>query len=113
MTDPIDSKPGPTGSPTPRKSVRVSLAAEVILRRAGQPNYRVRVFDGSLDGCKLEFVERPNLDERVWVKFEGMEALEASVCWIEDFTVGVEFQKPIHPAVFETLLKRLPIPPGR
>ncbi len=97
--------------PTPRKSARVSLAAEVALRRAGQPNYRVRVFDASPHGCKLEFVERPSLDETVWVKFEGMEALEASVCWVDGFAAGVEFKKPIHPAVFETQLQTQPTPP--
>lgn len=99
--------------PTPRKSDRVSLAAEVSLRRAGQLNYRVRVFDASPHGCKLEFVERPKLDESVWVKFEGMEALEASVCWLEGFAAGVEFKKPIHPAVVETLVKRLTVPSDR
>ena len=91
----------------PRKSERVVLTAQVTLRRAGQPNYRVEVHDASPHGCKLEFVERPRLDELVWVKFEGLEALEAFVCWVENFVAGVEFQNPIHPAVFETLIKRL------
>jgi hypothetical protein len=83
------------------------LTGEVILRRTGQPNYRVRAFDASPYGCKLEFVERPRLDELVWVKFDGLEALEASVCWIEGHAVGLEFSRPIHPAVFENLRSRL------
>ncbi len=91
----------------PRKSVRVGLNSEVTLRRAGKSNYRVRVFDASPDGCKLEFIERPDLGEFLSVKFEGMERLEARVCWTEGFTAGVEFQKRIHPAVFDTLLKKL------
>jgi len=78
-----------------------------MLRRHAQPNYRVRVYDASPHGCKLEFVERPRLDELVWVKFEGLEALGAFVCWVEGFVVGVEFQKPIHPAVFESLIQRI------
>jgi hypothetical protein len=107
MPDSSDSRPKSTESPTPRKSVRVGLTAEVILRRTGQPNYRVQVHDISPDGCKLEFVERPRLDELVWLKFEGLEALEACVCWVEDFVVGVEYERPIHPAVFQTLVDRL------
>ena len=95
------------GPRMPRKSVRVGLNAEVTLRRTGKSNYRVRVFDASLDGCKLEFIERPDLGEFLSVKFEGMERLEARVCWTEGFTAGVEFQKRIHPAVFDTLLKKL------
>lgn len=93
--------------PTPRKSLRIPLNAEVLLRRAGQNNYRVHIYDVSLDGCKIEFVERPKLDETLWVKFEMLEALEATVCWIDGHLVGVEFERPIHPAVFELLVARM------
>lgn len=91
----------------PRRSERVGLAAELTLRRPGKNNYRVRAFDASPGGCKLEFIERPDLGESIWVRFEGMELLEARVCWTEGFIAGVEFQKPIHPAVFQNLLGRL------
>jgi hypothetical protein len=93
-----------------RRSARVGLTAEVILRRPGKSNYRVRVFDASATGCKLEFIERPDLGESLWVKFEGMELLEARVRWTEGFTAGVEFQKPLYPAVFEMLVKKLSQP---
>lgn len=105
MTSLSDS--GPSRSPTPRKSQRVHLSAEIMLRRAGQNNYRVRIFDASLHGCKAEFVERPKLDEQVWVKFEGLEALEAMVCWVRGFEVGLEFGNPIHPAVFDMQVSKL------
>ncbi|MEO7365355.1 MAG: hypothetical protein ABIW03_03460 [Sphingomicrobium sp.] len=47
------------------------------------------------------------LDEIVWVKFEGLKSLEAVVSWIDGFAAGLEFQRPVHPAVFEVLLQRL------
>lgn len=90
-----------------RRSDRIEVNAEVALRRSGQLNYRVRVFDASPLGCKLEFVERPDLEERVWVKFDRLEAIEGVVCWTEGFHAGIEFDKPMHPAVFEMLLPRL------
>ena len=43
------------------------LKAEVQLRRSGQSNYLVNVHDISPEGCRLEFVERPRLDETVWL----------------------------------------------
>ena len=92
---------------TERRSARIDVTAEVALRRSGQLNYRVRVFDASPLGCKLEFVERPDLDERVWVKFDRLEAIEGVVCWVEGFQAGIKFDKPMHPAVFEMLLPRL------
>ena len=83
------------------------MDADVSLRRAGQPTYRVRVYDVSAHGCRVEFVERPRLDEHVWVKFEGLSAIECSVCRVEGFVVGVEFVRPIHAAVFDALVARL------
>ena len=97
---------GSTG-PRPRKSARVALQAEVQLRRTGQHHYRVNVFDISPEGCKLEFVERPRLDETVWVKFDGYDAIQSSVCWVEGHSAGIEFERPIYPAIFERIVARL------
>lgn len=107
MNDRSDTGRPPSRAPWPRRSGRIAVDADVVLRRSGQNNYRVRVFDISPHGCKVEFVERPKLDERAWVKFDGLEALEALVCWVNGFDAGMEFEKPIHPAVFELLLDRL------
>lgn len=93
-----------------RRSERVMLDALVSLRRSGQLNYRVRVFNASLHGCLIEFIERPEVDELLWVKFEGMQAIEAEVCWIDGFIAGVNFAAPIHPAVFDQLIARLSRP---
>ena len=87
--------------------MRVSLDAEVSLRRSGKLTYRVRIFDASRHGCKVEFIERPTLSERAWIKFDGLEPLEAAVCWMNGFATGVQFEKPIHPAVFDGLIERL------
>jgi hypothetical protein len=56
---------------------------------------------------RVEFVERPHLDELLWVKFEGLESLEASVCWTDGKAAGLEFTRPIYAAVFQLLLSRL------
>lgn len=95
------------GNQDPRRSVRIALSADITLRRTGQLNYRVRILDISHYGCKTEFVERPKLDERVWVKIEGLGALEAIVCWVRDSDVGLEFENRIHPAVFDLLVSKL------
>jgi hypothetical protein len=92
---------------SPRRHERISLEADVSLRRVGKSGFRVAVTDVSPDGCKVELVERPSLGERVLVKFEGLEPLEADVCWVEGHTAGLMFAKAIHPAVFELLVERL------
>lgn len=93
-----------------RRSERVVLNAQVALRRPGQLGYRVKVFDASLHGCRLEFIERPRLDEQLWVKFDGLQPLEAEVCWVDSFIAGVNFVQPIHSAVFERLIAGMPRP---
>jgi hypothetical protein len=90
-----------------RQAARTAVNAEVLLRRPGQNHYRVRAYDASPFGCKLEFVERPELDERVWVKFDGLGAIEGQVCWVEGFVVGVQYARSMHPAVFDALVPRL------
>lgn len=93
--------------PSTRRGPRIPLTAEVLLRRSGQKNYRVQIYDVSPDGCKIEFVERPNIGERLWVKFDALDAVEGSVCWIEGHLAGVNFERPIHPAVFAVLVSRM------
>lgn len=103
----MEKDPNASPQPRQRKSARVPLQADVQLRRSGQHHYVVNVFDISLEGCKLEFVERPRLDETVWIKFEGYDAIQSTVCWVEGHTVGVEFERPIYPSIFEMMIERL------
>jgi hypothetical protein len=91
-----------------RKAKRSALAAiEVKVRRIGQTPYKVRIFDLSPEGAKIEVVERPRVGEQLMVKFEGLEVLQAEVCWIEGFLAGLKFERPLHPAVFDLLLARI------
>jgi hypothetical protein len=101
---PVDPE---TREHAPRKSERISLAADVRLRRIGRSTFRVNVSDVSPEGCKVELIEQPAKGERVLVKFEGLEVLEAEVCWVEDHTAGLNFERPMHPAVFDLLIERL------
>ena len=68
-----------------RRSDRIEVNAEVALRRSGHPQG---------PGTTL-------------VKFDRLEAIEGVVCWTEGFQAGIQYDKPMHPAVFEMLLPRL------
>lgn len=92
---------------TARGANRASLSTEVRARRIGQHNYSVRIFDLSPDGAKIEVIERPRVGEQLMIKFEGIETVQAEVCWIDGFIVGLRFERPFHPAVFDLLLARL------
>jgi hypothetical protein len=92
---------------TPRMHERTPVSAEALLRRAGRRQYVARLFDLTPRGCRIEFVEPPGMGETLWVKFAGLDSLEASVRWIDGFYGGLEFLRPIHPVVFDLLVTRL------
>lgn len=92
---------------TPRQHERVSLKAQISVRRAGRANFYVQTTDVSPTGCRVEFVDRPSVGERHFLKFEGLDSLEAEVRWVKGFSAGVVFTRPIYPPVFELLLARL------
>jgi len=90
-----------------RKSNRVAFYADVSMRRLGKVTYSVRVFDASPHGCRIQFVERPQVGEIVRVKFGDVHALDARVCWVEGYCAGLEFKRAFHPAVFDLLVDRM------
>jgi len=102
-SEPVDE----TSTKQPRRHERISVSGEVTMRRAGRANFRVHVYDLSPEGCEAEFVDRPGLHEQLWIRFDGIEGLEASVRWVAGAKTGLKFSRPIHPAVFDLLAERL------
>lgn len=92
---------------TPRAFNRASLTAELSLRRQGRQAYRGNLFDLTPKGCRVEFIETPRVGEKMWAKIDFFDSIEATVRWVEGFYGGLEFARPIYPAVFELLLVRL------
>lgn len=90
-----------------RRFQRCRLIAEVSMRRPGKLNHRVHVFDISPDGCKVELTDIPDLQEQVLIKLDGIEWLDAEVCWLEGARAGLRFARSIHPLVFDLLVERL------
>jgi hypothetical protein len=90
-----------------RQESRIDTRADVNFRRIGKSRFKVAIHDMSAKGCKVEIVERPSVGEKVQVKFDGLEALDAKVRWVEGHEAGVEFDRPIHPAVFFMLAARM------
>lgn len=92
---------------TRRNAMRLPVAAEVQLRSPGNLSQTVRIRDLSMTGCCIDLINRVRLNESLWIKFPGLEALECFVCWEKDFVAGVEFVRPLHPAVMDMLGVRM------
>ncbi|MEO6432532.1 MAG: PilZ domain-containing protein [Sphingomicrobium sp.] len=86
---------------------RIETRGEILLRRIGANSFRVDIHDFSRFGCRVELVERPRIDEVMLVRFEGLEALDARAKWVDGFVAGLQFERPIHVAVFDILKDRI------
>ena len=88
--------------------MEIAFAVAVIGPEAAMTiKSRGRSRDLSPDGCMIDLVERPALDEVMQVKLPGLETLLARVRWVDNYIAGLKFEQPIHPAVFELLLQRM------
>lgn len=90
-----------------RRGTRVPAEAEVEFRRPREQYYAITMRDLSQHGCCVACPERLDAGELVWVHLPSLESLPAWVRWTEKAQSGVEFDRPMHRAVFEMLAGRL------
>ena len=90
-----------------RRCARAEIEAEIGFRRPREPHYAIRAHDLSPQGCRLASPERLDAGDLVWVQLPSLESLPAWVRWTHKAQSGVEFDRPMHTAVFGMMAKRL------
>jgi len=55
----------------------------------------------------LRLVGLPRVGDRMLFKLAGLDAIDCHVRWVEGYSAGLQFDRPIHPAVFDLLMARL------
>ena len=90
-----------------RRDDRVPLDAVVDFRRAKEHRYEVRVHDLSAHGCRIDLPEHVSNLDTIWVTLPGLETLQSAVRWESEWLAGVEFERPMHPAVFDHMAAKL------
>jgi hypothetical protein len=93
--------------PARRSTARSDAAGEISMRRVGSFGFEVPVRNVSAAGCSVGLVEPVAVNDRVIARLPGLEPLAAKVIWSDPHCAGLQFERPIHPAVFELLLERL------
>ncbi|QDP19231.1 PilZ domain-containing protein [Sphingomonas xanthus] len=96
-----------SGAEQSRRAERVALRADIDFLRSGDHKYRVSILDISPEGCWIDLPEMLAVGETIWIFLPSLESLHAKVCWVKDWTAGVEFTQPLHPAVFTTIEQRM------
>lgn len=88
-----------------RAAERQPFLAQVQYRR-GRFRARVEVVDVSVLGAKVRALDALRTGDPIWLTFPGLEPLEAIVAWADKFLCGCRFVRPMHPAVFDSMLAR-------
>jgi hypothetical protein len=89
-----------------RRSCRLPVEHEVGVKKLGGFGFQLPTRDVSPDGCQVELVEMVDTGERVIVRLPSLEPLGAEVAWVKGANAGLQFQRPLHPAVFDQLIDR-------
>jgi hypothetical protein len=95
-----------------RRSQRFATGSQIHARRIPGVNFEVPLDNVSAGGCRLEMIEECEEGEDVIARFPDLEPLGAQVRWTLGPTAGVQFTRPIHPAVLGSLLQRLSSQPN-
>ena len=87
-----------------RQRLRVDMRAE--MRQPLRKSVPVCVTDLTANGCRFETCEQLSAERFVWLKLPGLEALYSRIAWARECEAGCEFDRPLHPAVVDRLVRR-------
>lgn len=89
-----------------RTTNRKKIRKEVRCLTSLGPLPEVWLSDLSLSGCQVVMRNgQLTAGQILMIRPEGLESLEATVRWVITDRAGIEFAYPLHPSVFDHLLK--------
>ncbi|HYD14200.1 MAG TPA: PilZ domain-containing protein [Allosphingosinicella sp.] len=96
----------PSSELTSRKSERVSLEMGAGLRQRGGTGVAIQILDLSTDGFRASTHLQLAKGTDVWLRLPGLEPYQARVMWAKGNFVGCAFERPLHPAVLDMIVKK-------
>ena len=101
--------PAPKRAPrptSPRNATRVAVELDAGLRQRGAAAVGVDILDLSTHGFRVETHLDLDVGSPIWLRLPGLEASLAQVMWREGNLVGCAFDRPLHPAVLDLIVRR-------
>jgi hypothetical protein len=102
----LTTDPRPAPELTSRKSRRVTLEMDAGLRQRGGTGVAIQIVDLSVDGFRASTHLNLAKGHDVWLRLPGLEPYQAKVMWAKGNFVGCAFERPLHPAVLEMIVKK-------
>lgn len=88
-----------------RRALRKAVGLRARLRERGANKFTVDVVDLSTTGFRCETSFTLYVGHVVWLTLPGLSGLEATVAWKRGFRYGFAFDQPLHPAVFDHIVR--------
>lgn len=107
-THPVDMTGELSTSPCEksRQAERTSVTMGAGLRQRGASGVTIQILDLSTHGFRASTHLDLARGADVWLKLPGLEALHAKVAWMDGHLVGCAFERPLHPAVLQMMVRR-------
>jgi len=77
----------------------------VKLRRAGETWFSSRIADLSIGGFRLQSFVKLEQGTELWIMLPGFEGRRATVLWAQNHEAGCVFERPLHPAIFDHIMR--------
>lgn len=88
-----------TGIVEKRRAPRAPLRIDASMRECGRTAFEVKVVTFSAFGCQVNGFLPTSSDGRAWLKLPGLESQCVTVVWNNSISLGLEFERPLHPSV--------------
>ncbi len=88
------------------RPTRKTISVVVEMRQSGLEFKKARFVDLSAAGFRIDTPSLLSLNETLRVRFPGMAALNARICWSKGSQYGCRFENPLYPAVWEHLVQQ-------
>ena len=95
----------PTNDVPDRQYDRHNLLISVKLRRQGESWFTARLANLSPTGFRVQSFAKLDMDSTIHVMLPGFDGRKAKVIWTRDHEAGCQFERPLHPAIFEHILR--------
>ena len=96
----------PLAPPKERNAERVPIAMTAALRQRGAAQVSVGILDLSTHGFRIDTHLNMPVGTAIWLRLPSLEAVPAKIVWVHGHCAGCAFDRPLHPAVLEMIVRR-------
>jgi hypothetical protein len=88
-----------------RMAERRAVLVDVKVRRPGESWFKSRIADLSITGFRVQSFMKLTVGHDVWIMLPGFEGRRATVLWTRGHEAGCAFERPLHPAILDHIVK--------